>query len=95
MEKEQNSEYLLGPVGLVFATEQTGTWRAVRPQVAFSDCNACGACAMFCPCAIITICKEEAEPVSFDWSICKGCGICANVCPRHCIETINEGGEDE
>jgi|WetSurMetagenome_2_1015567.scaffolds.fasta_scaffold806346_2 pyruvate ferredoxin oxidoreductase delta subunit len=87
--------YLLGPVALVYATEQTGTWRLMRPQVAFSECTACGICATFCPCAIITVRKREAEPVVFDWDICKGCGVCANVCPRHCIEMVSEGGQNE
>ncbi len=76
--------YLLGPVGLTFATANTGSWRVERPVQDSEKCSACGQCAKYCPAGLAKVNKADHK-VAFDMQYCKGCGICMNVCALHCI----------
>ena len=91
--KRQERCNVLGPVANIFASANTGSWRLERPVVDFASCIKCGTCARFCPVGIITVDKEKAECVTFDWNYCKGCGICANECPKQCITMQPERSE--
>lgn len=92
--KEQKKVRIYGPVATEYGAGDTGSWRAVRPDVNFPECIQCGTCERFCPTNIITVYKNKEECVTFDFDYCKGCGICANVCPKQCIEMIPERSED-
>lgn len=85
---------ILGPCATVFTAANTGSWRLERPAVDAEKCVRCGTCSRYCPTDCITIHKEGAEPVEFDWYYCKGCGICMNECPKDAIKFVKEGGEN-
>ena len=80
----------LGPCALVFRSANTGSWRLERPVVDAEACVKCGTCARSCPTDCITVDKDAAVPVTFDWYYCKGCGLCANECPKKCIRLVDE-----
>mgnify|MGYP004519674279 CR=1 FL=1 len=88
--KTPSKRRFLGPCSLIFTAANTGTWRAVRPDVDAAVCIRCGTCKRVCPVDCVTIHKEGEKPVEFDWRYCKGCGICANECPKQCIALIDE-----
>lgn len=82
-----------GPVATEFTSSNTGSWRIVRPKVAFESCIKCGTCERFCPTNVMEVFKDGREEcVTIDFDYCKGCGVCANECPAHCISMVPEGG---
>ena len=93
--KKQKKSRVFGPVAVVFDSENTGSWRLVRPSVNYSKCIKCGTCQTYCPPDVIEINKKEEKTLIIDFEYCKGCGICANVCPVNCIEMVPERGGDK
>ena len=81
---------LFGPVGHVFVAANTGSWRLEYPKINREVCTACGMCARFCPCDVITVTKGNPDSPVIDWNYCKGCGICSNECPVGCIAMEQE-----
>lgn len=88
--RELKKRNLLGPIANVYASSNTGSWRIERPFVDQELCIACGTCSRYCPADVVTVDKDAAEKVTFNWDYCKGCGICANECPKKAITMINE-----
>lgn len=85
---------VLGPCAVDFTAANTGSWRLERPAVDAALCIRCGTCARYCPTECITVHREGAEPVEFDWYYCKGCGICVNECPKKALTLVPERGEN-
>jgi 2-oxoacid:acceptor oxidoreductase delta subunit (pyruvate/2-ketoisovalerate family) len=70
------------------AANPTGSWRNLRPVIAYKDCIQCMICWKFCPDAAIAI-VDDQPVINLDF--CKGCGICAEECPKKCIGMVKEG----
>ncbi len=67
------------------ADNHTGSWRALRPVLDPTLCNACGLCWLYCP----DSCVDRSD-FAIDLTYCKGCGICAQECKREAIQMIRE-----
>ncbi|MDI7260612.1 MAG: 4Fe-4S binding protein [Thermodesulfobacteriota bacterium] len=67
---------------------ETGSWRALCPNIDLDKCTHCMFCWLFCPDASIIV--KDSKVVGVDLEHCKGCGICAAECPRHVITMVEE-----
>jgi pyruvate ferredoxin oxidoreductase delta subunit len=67
---------------------ETGSWRAMCPQVDSDKCTHCMFCWLFCPDASVKV--ENSKMAGFDLKHCKGCGICAEQCPSDAITMVEE-----
>lgn len=88
MTKQENCDYLLGPVATDFSSVNTGKWRNKRPVVN-DNCKKCKKCTLYCPCGVICL-NEQKGQVEIDYRYCKGCGICENICKFSAIDMIEE-----
>jgi len=74
----------------------TGSWRAIRPNIDTSKCIHCMLCFLYCPDNAVKIIKfsdkqgGNPEVVGIDIKHCKGCSICSSVCPVKCITMEKE-----
>jgi pyruvate ferredoxin oxidoreductase delta subunit len=88
MKKQENGDYLLGPVATDFASVDTGKWRNKRPVIN-DNCRKCKQCMLYCPCGVIRF-SEQENKLEIDYRYCKGCGICENICKFSAIDLIGE-----
>jgi pyruvate ferredoxin oxidoreductase delta subunit len=80
------------------STEQfnTGSWRAIRPNINLDKCIHCMLCFLYCPDNAVKIIKYSdkqggnPEVIGIDLKHCKGCSICSSVCPVKCITMEKE-----
>ena len=69
----------------------TGSWRALRPNINLDKCIHCMMCFLYCPDNAVKIIKNSdkqggnPEVIGVDLKHCKGCSICSSVCPVKCI----------
>jgi len=69
----------------------TGSWRALRPNINLDKCIHCMMCFLYCPDNAVKIIKNSdkqggnPEVIDVDLKHCKGCSICSSVCPVKCI----------
>ena len=74
----------------------TGSWRALRPNIDLNKCIHCMLCYLYCPDTSIKIIKESKkqkgnpEVIGVDLEHCKGCQVCAAICPVKCIKMEKE-----
>jgi 2-oxoacid:acceptor oxidoreductase delta subunit (pyruvate/2-ketoisovalerate family) len=68
-------------------SNETGSWRSVRPVIDYEKCINCMMCWLYCPEPAIS----NEKPPKIDYRYCKGCGICANECPVKVIKMVEEG----
>jgi pyruvate ferredoxin oxidoreductase delta subunit len=74
----------------------TGSWRALRPNIDTSKCIHCMLCFLYCPDNAVRIIKSSdkqggnPEVIGVDLKHCKGCSICSSVCPVKCITMEKE-----
>jgi len=74
----------------------TGSWRALRPNINLDKCVHCMLCFLYCPDNAVKIIKVSdkqggnPEVIGIDTKHCKGCSICSSVCPVKCITMEKE-----
>ncbi|MGV8172305.1 MAG: 4Fe-4S dicluster-binding protein [Candidatus Woesearchaeota archaeon] len=74
----------------------TGSWRALRPNINLDKCVHCMLCFLYCPDNAVKIIKVSdkqggnPEVIGVDTKHCKGCSICSSVCPVKCITMEKE-----
>ena len=74
----------------------TGSWRAIRPNIELNKCIHCMLCFLYCPDNAVKIVKfsdrlgGNPEVIGIDIKHCKGCSICSSVCPVKCITMEKE-----
>jgi len=74
----------------------TGSWRAMRPNINLNKCVHCMMCFLYCPDNAVKIIKVSdrqngnPEVIGIDLKHCKGCSICSSVCPVKCITMDKE-----
>jgi 2-oxoacid:acceptor oxidoreductase delta subunit (pyruvate/2-ketoisovalerate family) len=74
----------------------TGSWRALRPNIELNKCIHCMLCFLYCPDNAVKIIKfsdkqgGNPEVIGIDIKHCKGCSICSSVCPVKCITMDKE-----
>lgn len=51
-----------------------------------AGCTTCGACAVACPTAALTLVEDDAVvSLRYDPRLCTGCGLCSRACPEHVL----------
>ena len=70
-------------------SNETGSWRSVKPVINYEKCISCMRCWLYCPEPAVS----NERPPKIDYRYCKGCGICANECPKKAIDMVPEGAK--
>ena len=77
----------------------TGSWRALRPNINTAKCINCMLCYLYCTDNAIKIIKEgkdgNPQVIGVDYDHCKGCAICNSVCPVKCITMEKEARKED